>query len=487
MAKKRIRREKKSNRKSRENSSFAPLCALSALIESRGIFQCIHEMVKIPQKEVDYCPTDKLVFVILGVMSGCEVMSDLNWKLRVDKVLLSAFGYQKCADQSVIQRTLDASTDENINQMESALKTIWDNHNMSLSFLEGSQKARKVETIDMDLTGMPASKKAEGSEKGYFSGKRNTYGRQLARILVSGTQEIVAESLYPGNVTSCMVFKEMVKKMEHQLSLNTKDQRRLIRLRLDGGFGTDENIDYALWRSYHLLAKVYSWKRARALAKSVDEWVDISPGPDNRPRQAGWVTKPHHYGRKTKQLAIRMPKKKGNGYQYSVLVITDMEGDINTIVNDYDGRSGVPESTFCQDNQGLGMRKRRKKNFVAQQMLVLLNQLAHNLIRWIQGWMIKAMKLLSSLKSSQDNWWKPSDDATPEEREEPAIVAKTLNNLGMKRMVSQVFCLSGEVTLKKSKVIQIKLNPLYPMVNRIRIALEALLKPYGINVFLHEI
>ena len=133
------------------------------------------------------------------------------------------------------------------------------------------------------------------------------------------------------------------------------------------------------------------------------------------------------------------------------------------------------------------MCKRRKKSFVAQQMLVLLNQLAHNLIRWIQGWMIKAMKLLSSLKSSQDSWWKPSDDATPEEREEPAIVAKTLNNLGMKRMVSQVFCLSGEVTLKKCKVTQIKLNPLYPMVNRIRIALEALLKPYGINIFLHEI
>ena len=97
------------------------------------------------------------------------------------------------------------------------------------------------------------------------------------------------------------------------------------------------------------------------------------------------------------------------------------------------------------------------------------------------------MKLLSSLKSSQDNWWAPSDDANPEEREEPATVAKTVGSLGMKRMVNQVFCLSGEVTLKKSKVTQIKLNPLYPMVNPIRIALEALLKPYGINVFLHEI
>lgn len=34
-------------------------------------------------------------------------------------------------------------------------------------------------------------------------------------------------------------------------SLNIRAQRRHIRLRLDGGFGTDENIDYALWRGYH--------------------------------------------------------------------------------------------------------------------------------------------------------------------------------------------------------------------------------------------
>jgi len=63
------------------------------LIDSRGIFECIHESVEIPQKEVDYRPTDKLVLVVLGIMSGCEVMFDLNRKFRVDRVLLRAFGY----------------------------------------------------------------------------------------------------------------------------------------------------------------------------------------------------------------------------------------------------------------------------------------------------------------------------------------------------------------------------------------------------------
>ena len=111
MAKKRIRpNRKKINRKSRrklrgkirESSSFASLCGISELINSRGIFQCIHQQVKIQQKKVDYSPTDKLVFMVLGIMSGCEVVFDVNVQLRVDQALLRAFGYDNCADQSGI-------------------------------------------------------------------------------------------------------------------------------------------------------------------------------------------------------------------------------------------------------------------------------------------------------------------------------------------------------------------------------------------------
>jgi hypothetical protein len=489
MAKKRIKgKKKKIKQEIGINSAHASLGALAPVIGDKKIFEAIHEKVQIPQKEVFYSPTDKLVFVVLGVISGCEAVYDLNQSLRVDRPLLEAFGYQRCADQSVIQGTLNAATVENVQQLENALKVIWDENNLTVPFLENAQREGTIVTIDMDLSGMPASRNAEGSEKGYFSGKRNIYGRQLARVLVPETQEIVAESLYPGNRTSCMVFKEMVSKMEGQLSLDTRDKRRLIRLRLDGGFGTDENINYALYRGYHLLAKVFSWKRARALAKSVDEWIDISPGSDNRPRQAGWVTKPHRYGRRTRQLAIRTPKKKGDGYKYSVLVITDMSADINTVISDYDGRSGVPESTFCQDNQGLGMRKRRKRGFVAQQMLTLLNQLAHNLIRWMQKWLTTAVE--DSVEQSPAKS-QPSEDelcySKSSVSEDGLLVVKTLNSFGMKRFVRHILSVSGRIVVKKGKVSRVILNPLYPLINRIKTAFEALLKPYGTAVSLYEI
>ena len=182
---------------------------------------------------------------------------------------------------------------------------------------------------------------------------------------------------------------------------------------------------------------MYSGKRAKVLAKSVQEWIDITPGSNDTARQAGWVSKPHRYGGKTKQLAIRMPKKKGDGYKYSVLVTTDMNADIQTTVTDYDGRSGVPESVFSQDNQGLGMRKRRKRSFVAQQMLTLLNQLAHNLIRWMQKWLMTAVEQSAveqsvAESSSSDGESEHPSDFVPEDVE---LVVKTLNGLGMKRFI----------------------------------------------------
>jgi hypothetical protein len=127
MAKRRIKqRRRKSKRKIKANSAHASLSALAPLITGRQIFDHIHQTVKIKQKRVDYRPSDKLVFVVIGIMSGCEAVFDLNRKLRVDRLLLRAFGYQKCADQSVIQDTLNAATEHNVQQLEAALKAIWD-------------------------------------------------------------------------------------------------------------------------------------------------------------------------------------------------------------------------------------------------------------------------------------------------------------------------------------------------------------------------
>ena len=88
---------------------------------------------------------------------------------------------------SVIQRTLCASIAENVVQFEDALEQIWTQHNQCVALFKDATRAQKIVTIDLDLSGMPASKNAEGASKGYFSGKRNIYGRQLARVVFADT------------------------------------------------------------------------------------------------------------------------------------------------------------------------------------------------------------------------------------------------------------------------------------------------------------
>jgi len=50
--------------------------------------------------------------------------------------LLAAFGYEKCADQSVIQQTINAVTDENINQLEQAVNEIFKENNQTILSLD---------------------------------------------------------------------------------------------------------------------------------------------------------------------------------------------------------------------------------------------------------------------------------------------------------------------------------------------------------------
>ena len=477
MAKRRIRRRKPLSRKQTGHSEHAPLAALAPVITQKQIFSPIHSQVAIAQRRRDYRPSDKLVFVVLGIISGAETINDINHTLRVDAPLLGAFGYDSCADQSVIQQTLNAATTENVVQLESALEQIWRQENQSVSLLESAAREQTMVTVDLDLSGMPASAKAEGSTKGYFAGKRNTYGRQLARVVVPKTQEIVTESLYPGNTLSCQVFKEMVLKMEQRLGLQTASQRTWIRLRLDGGFGTDANINYALWRGYQLLAKVYSGKRAKKLAQSVTQWVEMPTAGQkakNQPstRVVGWVTTPHRYGRRTRQLAIRTPNPKRKGqFCYRVLVTTDMKADIADVVKDYDQRGGVPESSFCQSNQGLAHRKRRKRGFVAQQILMLLSQLAHNLCLWLKGWMIQTLQQQNVAQTDRD-----SHDQIP------IAAIKTIDGYGIKRFVRQFLALSGTIIIRRNQVKRLILSRRYPMIQRIAVALVALLTPYGVSV-----
>ena len=141
MAKRSIARKgKKRNRKKWVVSSQAPLCALGKVLCAKSLFQPLHTGVNIRQKTVVYRPTDKLVFIVLGMLSGAETVSEINTKVRPDRALLEAFGYHRCADASVIQQTLDAATPETVASLEAALAAVRFKQGQSRQVSLGSQE-----------------------------------------------------------------------------------------------------------------------------------------------------------------------------------------------------------------------------------------------------------------------------------------------------------------------------------------------------------
>ena len=485
----RFRRKKRGKQSDKMTGStpHASLAAMAPVIEQKGIFSAIHQQVVIPQKTIDYRPTDKLVLIILSMLSGCETVSSVNWTLRVDKPLLLAFGYTSCPDQSTLQDTLDAAMEENVEQLSGVAASLFAQHNLFAKQFS-SPSEPKLLTIDFDLSAQPSSQNAQKAAKGYFAKRKNSYGRQLARITVADISEVVSDQLYAGNMLSCKAFKEMVYQMEHSLALSEKPTRSRIRLRLDGGFGTDENINFALSRGYHLLVKMYSGNRARKLAESVDNWQPVptsgqQKNGESATREVAWLMSPHRYCRKTRQIAIRTPKPKNkSGYSYRVIVTTGMSGSLGEILNDYDRRSGIPESVFCQDNQGLAARKRRKQSFCAQQMLMYLTTITHNLCLWIKQWTIDAIEFVRQC----DDWVSEIKHKLSIEIEEAKGLfdasISMLRARGIKRLTHQLFSLSGRISINKGRLARIVLKDGYPLMNRIVVAFSALLADNSVQI-----
>src|SRR5262245_49396713 len=103
---------------------FSPAASLAALglhLRQIDLLGPIRDRVKIAQKTVKYTPLDKLQDAFISILAGAHGLVEINTRLRSDPVLQAAFGRTACADQSVVQDTLNACTAEQVTQLDQAL------------------------------------------------------------------------------------------------------------------------------------------------------------------------------------------------------------------------------------------------------------------------------------------------------------------------------------------------------------------------------
>ena len=150
------------------NTHYAPLAALCVHYQ-RNLTLKLLEGVQIPMKERDFSASDKLMQVLLSILSGCETLSEVNIRLKSELGLAKIWQWDRFADQSCLSRTLDALTLKQIDQLRSATTYIWRSHSRTIY-----HDWRGYLWLDFDLSRLPCSKQAEESQKGYFSGKKTS-------------------------------------------------------------------------------------------------------------------------------------------------------------------------------------------------------------------------------------------------------------------------------------------------------------------------
>src|SRR5437868_7307450 len=115
----------------RHFTGCASLAALGIKLKELDLFGPIRERVRIAQKTVKHTPIDKLYDALISLLAGAHGLVEINTRLRSDVGLQRAFGRTACAEQSVVQETLDACTAENVTQLQQGLDEIFREHSQS--------------------------------------------------------------------------------------------------------------------------------------------------------------------------------------------------------------------------------------------------------------------------------------------------------------------------------------------------------------------
>ena len=134
--------------------------------------------------------------------------------------------------------------------------------------------------------------------------------------------------------------------------------------------------------------------------------------------------------RPLQQYAVRTPSKKHKGGYYHAVVFTSRTDlSMMGVVEQYDGRAGM-EADLKSDKHGLALAVIRKQRSPAQKMVVLLIQLAHNVLLWARQWL--------------------------------AQHAPRLGQYGIVRLIQEVWAIPGRIKLTDKGVQRVRLRRQHP-------------------------
>jgi len=156
---------------SKFSMSHVPLAVFGYALRRAEVLQPFQEL-ELPIKAIRHTASEKVIEALALILAGGRATSQVDLLLRPNRLLARAWGQTEFAQQSTLADTLDALRPEDIHQMRAAFETMVTDWSASCrhDFRRGDL------IVDDDLTGLPAARRAAGSQKGYFAGEKTKPG-----------------------------------------------------------------------------------------------------------------------------------------------------------------------------------------------------------------------------------------------------------------------------------------------------------------------
>lgn len=155
-----------------ESTQFAPLGVLGYCLTRTDFLKAVFASLTFTEKTVTHKPEAKLQDALVSILAGCRAISTINTRIRPDRALAQAWGRAQFAEQSSVARTLDKLSQAQIEQLRYGSDQLFKRESFMLHHDFGAAKL----WLDLDLTALPTSKQAEGSQKGKIGDKKTAMG-----------------------------------------------------------------------------------------------------------------------------------------------------------------------------------------------------------------------------------------------------------------------------------------------------------------------
>jgi hypothetical protein len=147
--------------------THVPLAVLGYVWRRAGVLRPLQE-VTLPIKTILHTPSEKVLEALVLILAGGRATVQADLLLRPNRLLAHAWGQAQFAQQSTLAETLDAFAEPSLAQLRAAFEAMLGQWSASC----GHDFRSGPLWIDDDLTGLPASRRAAGSTKGYFAGEK---------------------------------------------------------------------------------------------------------------------------------------------------------------------------------------------------------------------------------------------------------------------------------------------------------------------------